>query len=69
MRITGASGVRIDSTYGFGVTPTAVTTGYTAFTNPTTRRTCDTTTVTLAQLAQIVGTLIEDLKSKGIISA
>lgn len=36
--------------------------GYTAFANPATLRTCDTATVTLQQLAQIVGTLIEDLK-------
>lgn len=38
-------------------------TGYTAFANPATLRTCDTATVTLQQLAQIVGTLIEDLKA------
>lgn len=38
-------------------------TGYTAFANPATLRTCDTATVTLPQLAQIVGTLIEDLKA------
>lgn len=38
-------------------------TGYTAFTNGAVLRTCDTTTVTLPQLAQIVGTLIEDLKA------
>lgn len=38
-------------------------TGYTAFSNPATLRTCDTATVTLSQLAQIVGTLIEDLKA------
>jgi len=69
MRITGASGVRIDSTYGFGVTPSAVQGSYTAFANPSTLRTCNTSTVTLAQLAQLVGTLVEDLKTKGIISA
>lgn len=38
-------------------------TGYTNFTNPAVLRTCDTTTVTLPQLAQIVGTLINDLKA------
>lgn len=38
-------------------------TGYTTFVNPATLRTCDTTTVTLPQLATIVGTLIEDLKA------
>ena len=38
-------------------------TGYTTFSNPSTLRTCDTATVTLQQLAQIVGTLITDLKA------
>ena len=38
-------------------------TGYTTFGTPATLRTCDTATVTLPQLAQIVGTLIEDLKA------
>lgn len=38
-------------------------TGYTTFSNPSTLRTCDTATVTLQQLAQLVGTLIEDLKA------
>jgi len=38
-------------------------TGYTTFSNPATLRTCDTATVTLSQLAQIVGTLISDLKA------
>lgn len=38
-------------------------TGYTAFTNPATIRTCNTATVTLQQLAQLIGTLIEDLKA------
>lgn len=39
-------------------------TGYTNFTNPAVLRTCDTATVTLPQLAQIVGTLINDLKAR-----
>lgn len=38
-------------------------TGYTAFANGATLRTCDTATVTLQQLAQIVGTLVADLKA------
>lgn len=38
-------------------------TGYTTFANPATLRTCDTATVTLQQLAQLVGTLVEDLKA------
>lgn len=40
-----------------------VQTGYTDFANPAVLRTCDTTTVTLPQLAQIVGTLINDIKA------
>jgi hypothetical protein len=40
-----------------------VQTGYTNFANPAVLRTCDTATVTLPQLAQIVGTLINDLKA------
>jgi hypothetical protein len=44
-------------------------TGYTTFANLTTDRTCDANTVVIAELADIVGTLIEDLKVKGIISA
>jgi len=40
-----------------------VQTGYTNFANGAVLRTCDTTTVTLPQLAQIVGTLINDLKA------
>ena len=38
-------------------------TGYTAFANGATLRTCDTATVTLQQLAQIVGTIVEDIKA------
>ena len=38
-------------------------TGYTAFTNGATLRTCNTATVTLQQLAQIVGTIVEDIKA------
>lgn len=38
-------------------------TGYTTFANSATLRTCDTATVTLQQLAQIVGTLVGDLKA------
>ena len=38
-------------------------TGYTTFGTPATLRTCDTATVNLQELAQIVGTLIEDLKA------
>lgn len=52
-----------------GTTPTARQTGYTTFTNLTTDRTCDADTVLVAELADIVGTLIEDLKTKGLIAA
>lgn len=41
----------------------ATQTGYTTFANSGVLRTCDTATVTLQQLAQLVGTLIEDLKA------
>lgn len=46
-----------------------VQSGYTTFANPATLRTCDTATVTLPQLAQLVGTLIEDLKALQLPSA
>lgn len=52
-----------------GATPSAPQTGYTTFTNLSTDRTCDADTVAVAELADIVGTLIVDLKTKGIISA
>lgn len=44
-------------------------TGYTTFTNLTTDRTCDANSTTVEELADILGTLIEDLKTKGIIAA
>ena len=43
-------------------------TGYTTFSNLTTLRTGDADTLTLGQLCDIVGTLILDLKTKGIIA-
>lgn len=52
-----------------GTAPTVKQTGYTTFTNLTTDRTCDADTVAVAELADIVGTLIEDLKAKGLIGA
>jgi hypothetical protein len=55
--------------YGFnGESATAVQTGYTP-TNVTTTRSFDADSVTLDSLADVVGTLIEDLKTKGLISA
>lgn len=68
--IGGIDRLTLDVTeYGIGVTPTAVQTGYTTFTNLTTTRTGDADTLAAADLADILGTLIEDLKAKGIISA
>lgn len=51
----------------YDVTPTPRATGYSTFANLTTDRTCDASSVTVAELADIVGTLIEDLKKTGII--
>jgi hypothetical protein len=53
----------------FGTTPTARSTGWTTFTNLSVDKTCDADTVVIAELADIVGTLIEELKAKGLISA
>jgi hypothetical protein len=52
----------------FGTTPAARSTGWAAITNPVSRKTFDTTTVTLPQLAEFVGTLSEQLKLHGWIS-
>lgn len=52
----------------FGVTPTTRSTGW-SVTNPATRKTFDTTTVTLSQLAEVVGTLIDYLKLLGPLGA
>jgi hypothetical protein len=60
---TGTAG-EVDSTLiSTFLSLTNTQTGYTAFANGAILRTCDTATVTLPQLAQIVGTLIEDLKA------
>jgi hypothetical protein len=62
--------VRNDGGYAFkGGTVGVAQTGYTTFTNLTTDRTCDANATTVDELADILGTLIEDLKIKGIISA
>lgn len=61
---------RSDGAYAFkGGTVGLAQTGYTTFTNLTTNRTCDADTALPAEIADILGTLIEDLKAKGIISA
>ena len=49
----------------YGVTPVARPAAYTV-TNPVTRRSYDTTTVTLQQLAEVVGTMIGDEQSQGL---
>ena len=62
--------IRDDGGYAFkGGTVGVAQTGYTTFTNLTTDRTCDANATTVEELADILGTLIEDLKTKGIISA
>jgi hypothetical protein len=62
--------IRDDGAYAFrGGTVGVAQTGYTTFTNLTTDRTCDANATTVEELADILGTLIEDLKTKGIIAA
>jgi hypothetical protein len=62
--------IRDDGGYAFkGGTVGLAQTGYTTFTNLVTDRTCDANATTVDELADILGTLIEDLKTKGIISA
>jgi nitrogen fixation protein len=62
--------VRNDGGYAFnGGTVGLAQTGYTTFSNLTTDRTCDANATTVEELADILGTLIQDLKTKGIISA
>lgn len=62
--------VRDDGAFAFkGGTVGVAQTGYTTFGNLSTDRTCDANSTTVEELADILGTLIEDLKSKGLISA
>lgn len=62
--------IRDDGGYAFrNGTVGLAQTGYTTFTNLTTDRTCDANATTVEELADILGTLIEDLKTKGIIAA
>ncbi len=57
------------ATYGLcGVEPSAPQTGYATFTNLTIDRTCDANASSTAELADILGTLIVDLKAKGVIT-
>lgn len=62
--------IRDDGGFAFkGGTVGLAQTGYTAFTNANTRRTCDALTVTLSELAEIVNTMIQDDIAKGLRSA
>lgn len=73
-RFTGATGVRIDglfehtgSTWGiFGSTPTTQPPAYTP-TNVTTDRAYDANATTINEMADVLGTLIADLQSLGVI--
>lgn len=54
--------------FGFsGTTPSAAQTGW-GVSNPVTNRALDVSTATLTQVTQVLGTLIDDLKAKGIIT-
>ena len=62
--------IRDDGAYAFnGGTVGLAQTGYTTVTNRTDLRTYDVNTATLADIANTLSTLVEDLKAKGIIKA
>lgn len=62
--------IRDDGAYAFrGGTVGLAQTGYTTFQNYVTLRTLDVNNVMLEDIADVLGTLIEDLKAKGIIAA
>lgn len=73
-RFTGSAGVRIDglfehtgTTFGiFGTTPATQPPAYTP-TNVTTDRTYDANSTTVNELADVLGTLIADLQSLGVV--
>jgi len=52
----------------FGAAPSIQQTGYTTFSNLTTVRTLNADSTTVDEIADVLGTLIVDLKSKGIIA-
>lgn len=62
----GASGQEIGF---YGTTPVALDTGWTTFGNLTPDKTLDADSTTLAEVADVLGTLIEQLKTLGLISA
>jgi hypothetical protein len=53
----------------FGTTPAARSTGWTTFSNLVSDKTCDANATTVEELADILGTLIEQLKTHGLIAA
>ena len=62
--------IRDDGAYAFaGGTVGVAATGYTTFANLATDRTLDANNTTVEEIADVLGTLIEDLKTKGIIAA
>ena len=60
--------VEFGTSSGLGVSP-SVPSGYTTFANLSSDKTCDVNATNTTELANILGTLIEDLKSRGIISS
>lgn len=69
VRINSAGNTKFVGSVGFNDTaPVAQPTGYTTFTNLVTDRTCDANATTVEELADILGTLIVDLKATGIIA-
>lgn len=62
----GAAGAELGF---YGTTPTARATGYTTFANLSADRTLDANATTLDEVADVLGTLIEDLKLLGLIAA
>jgi len=60
---------RLSGAWGSIITTHSAQTGYTTFSNLSTDRTLDADSTTIDEVADVLGTLIEDLKTKGIISA
>lgn len=60
--------VEFGTSSGLGLSP-SVPSGYSTFANLSTDKTCDVNSTNTTELANILGTLIEDLKSRGIISS
>lgn len=60
--------LQVTNNWGFGVTPTATQTGWTT-SNVTNDRIIDANATSIDELADVLATLIEDLKTKGVLSA